>query len=363
MLTYPMDQRGERTKTDYLCLCIKNDIIGGKLKRGERLPSKRALAEHLGISVLTVENAYAQLMAEGYLVSKPRSGFFVSSAAEHLGGGAVSARHRIPALPALAQSGENDFRFSSLSRIMRRVITEYGERLMEKPEHFGCMELRCALSEHLRRYRGMDAPPERIVVGSGAEYLYVLIAQLFGAETVFGIEYPSYEKIERVYRSFGLTCELLAMDRDGIASSALHGTRAKVLHVTPYHSFPTGISTSAQKRAEYLAWAKANCGYIIEDDFDSEFSLQRKPLETIYSMDTTSSVIYMNTFTKTLAPSMRMGYMVLPERLLAAYEQRLGFYSCTVPAFDQYVLSEFIAQGYFERHLNRMRRKLRNTPR
>ena len=358
MLTYLMEQRGEYTKTDYLCMKIKNDIVSGTLKRGERMPSKRALAEHLGISTLTVENAYAQLVAEGYLTPRARSGFFVSDTAERTGS-ALPPRRTAVSVPQAAPSEENDFRFSALSRIMRQVITEYGEKLLEKPEHFGCMELRSALSEHLHRYRGMDAPPERIVVGSGAEYLYALIAQLFGAETAFGIEYPSYEKIERVYRSFGLTCELLAMDRDGIASDALHKTRAQVLHVTPYHSFPTGISTSARKRAEYLAWAERSGGYIIEDDFDSEFSLQRKPLETIFSMAKSDCVIYLNTFTKTLAPSMRMGYMVLPERLTEQYEQRLGFYSCTVPAFDQYVLAEFIAQGYFERHLNRMRRRLR----
>lgn len=357
MLTYLMEQRGERSKTDYLFAKIKEDILNGKLKRGERLPSKRALAEHLGISTLTVENAYLQLVAEGYLDSRPRSGYYV--------GGVARPKSAQPTLQsavvsAPVQDTDGEFRFTALSRIMRQVITNYGEKLLQRCDNFGCMELRCAISEHLRRYRGMDAPPERIIIGSGAEYLYVQIAQLFGRETVFGIEYPSYEMIEKVYRSYELECELLAMDRDGIGSKALAETKAQVLHVTPYHSFPTGISTSARKRMEYLEWCNCSGGFIIEDDFDSEFSLQRKPLETIFSMDRTDSVIYVNTFTKTLAPSMRMGYMVLPQRLVEQYEEKLGFYACPVPVFEQYVIAEFIAQGYFERHLNRVCRKLRN---
>ena len=357
MLTYSMEQRGERSKTDYLSAKIKEDIVSGKLRKGERLPSKRALAEHLGISVLTVENAYLQLVSEGYLDSRVRSGYYVGGVARPTTV-PQEPTHSMPATAAPAQKSE--FRFTALSRIMRQVITNYGEKLLQRPENYGCMELRRAISQHLARYRGMDAPPERIIIGSGAEYLYVQLAQLFGRETVFGIEHPSYEMIEKVYRSYELECELLAMDRDGIGSKALAETKAQVLHVTPYHSFPTGISTSARKRMEYLAWCARSGGFIIEDDFDSEFRVQRKPLETIFSMDRTDSVIYLNTFTKTLAPSMRMGYMVLPERLMERYEQKLGFYACPVPAFEQYVIAEFIAQGYFERHLNRVRRALRS---
>ncbi len=357
MITYAMDQRGNRSKTDFLYISIKEDIVRGKLKRGERLPSKRALAEHLGVSTLTVENAYVQLVAEGYLDSRPRSGYYVGGVARPRTTAAPIQQIASVSIPP--QETDSDFQFSALSRIMRQVISNYGEKLLQKPHHFGCMELRRAISDHLERYRGMNAPPERIIVGSGAEYLYAQIAQLFGKEMIFGIEYPSYDKIEKVYRSFGLRCELLPMDRDGIDSAALAKTSARVLHVTPYHSFPTGISTSARKRMEYLSWREGSGGYIVEDDFDSEFSLQRKPLETIFSMDHTDSVIYLNTFTKTLAPSMRMGYMVLPQRLMEQYEQKLGFYSCTVPAFEQYVLAEFIARGYFERHLNRVCRRLR----
>ena len=203
----------------------------------------------------------------------------------------------------------------------------------------------------------MLAQPECIVVGSGAEYLYGLIVQLLGRERVYGLEDPGYEKIRQVYAANGAVCELLPMGEDGIRAGALQKTRASVLHITPFHSFPTGITTSAAKRSDYLAWAAERNAILIEDDFDSEFSENKKPLQTLYSMDRHGCVIYVNTFSHSLAPSMRMGYMVLPESLMERYRQTLGFYSCSVPLFDQYVLARFISQGYFERHLNRLRRQ------
>jgi len=364
MLTYAMDARGDQSKYEYLRSCIRDDIVAARLLPDEKLPSKRALATHLGLSVLTVENAYQQLTAEGYLYTRPRCGFFVSGAAPR-----PSGLPEPPGLPqsavgaavgssAVSEYAETDFPFQSYARILRRVLAQQREVLLEKPPHAGCMALRQAISGHLRRYRGMDAPPERIVVGSGAEYLYVLLAQLFGRDTVIGLEYPSYEKIRQVYESLGAACELLPMDADGIATKALAETRAGVLHVTPYHSFPSGVSASAAKRREYLAWAAKTGGYLIEDDFDSEFRMGKKPLETIYSMDTAGCVIYCNTFSKSMAASLRLGYMVLPERIYGEYQQKLGFYSCTVPAIDQMALAAFIREGYFERHLNRLRRQM-----
>ena len=357
MLTYDMEKRGGKTKSDFLYEAIRRDMIAGRLLSGERLPSKRALAEHLGISVITVETAYMQLVAEGYVSSRARSGFYV-------GGEELTESAPLYTPPALLLSDapdkpDTEFQFSALAKIMRRVITEYSEKLLLKLPHFGAAELRNAIAAHLLRYRGMIVNPERIVIGSGAEYLYGLVAQLFGRETVFGVEHPSYEKIRLVYGAYGVKLELLTMDHDGIAKESLENTGAKVLHVTPFHSYPSGVSAPAAKRYAYIEWAKKRGGFIVEDDFDSEFSLARKPQQTVFAMDDTDSVLYINTFSKSLAPSMRMGYMILPGRLLSRYEERLGFYSCTVPAFDQYVLAEFIAQGYFERHLNRVRRLLR----
>lgn len=207
----------------------------------------------------------------------------------------------------------------------------------------------------------MQAKPEQIIIGSGSEYLYGLVAQLFDRRVVYAIEGQSYEKIRLVYSAYARPYELLPMDSCGVSSEGLQNSQAGVLHVTPFHSYPTGITAPAAKRYEYLAWAKKRSAFIVEDDYESEFAVLRKPLETMYAMDHSGSVIYLNTFTKSLAPSMRVGYMVLPERLLPVYQEKLGFYSCTVPSLDQYVLAEYIGRGYLERRLNRIRRKLRQA--
>lgn len=368
MLTYNLDARSDKPKYEYLYELIRADIMAGRLCAGERLPSKRTLAEHLGVSVITIESAYSLLVAEGYVDARARSGFFVSMLDMPKTVPNVPSRANGAPLEAWSGSDERDeqggsgmFEYRGLSRIMRNVIAEYGDRLLEKPPHLGCPELRRAIAGHLLRYRGMEARPERIVIGSGAEYLYGLVAQLFGPDAVFGVEYPSYEKIRLVYEAHGARCELLPMDGGGISKDSLATTKADVLHVTPYHSFPSGVTAPAAKRLAYIAWAADREGYIVEDDFDSEFGLEKKPVETVYAMDGAGRTIYVNTFSKSLAPSMRMGYMILPDRLSGTYMDKLGFYSCTVPTFDQYVIAEYISEGYFERHLNRVRRKLRQV--
>ncbi len=362
MLTYSIDKKSGEPVYQYLYKMIKKDIADGKIPAGSKLPSKRALAEHLGISVITVESAYRLLSDEGYTASKERSGFYVLGLEPMTSFSAGRDFYKKPGEKLADEPDMNikiDFPFSSYSKIMRSVISEYGEKLLLKPPHNGCEILRKAVSDYLLRYRGMEAPPDRIVIGSGAEYLYGMIVQLLGRDIVYAVEDPSYEKIKKVYNACGAEYESLKLDERGISAESLENTKAKVLHVTPFKSYPTGITVSASKRFEYLKWAEKNGGFIIEDDFASEFSVNSKPVETIYSMDKDGRVIYVNTFSKSLAPSMRMGYMILPEQLAERYKERLGFYSCSVPVFDQYVLAEFINSGCFERHLNRMRRKIR----
>lgn len=361
MLTYDLSAQGQ-PKYYQLYARIREDILRGELAPGQKLPSKRALSEHLHVSIATISGAYEQLVDEGYLAAKPRSGYYVRAVSRLPQQLPQSRLHRLPAdEPAPAGQSGYGFRYAALTRLMRQVIADCGTRLLEKPPHYGCAELRNAIAEYLLRYRGMLAQPECIIVGSGAEYLYGLIVQLLGRERVYGLESPGYDKVRQVYTANGAQCELLPMADDGLRTDALQATRASVLHVTPFHSFPTGITTSAAKRSEYLAWANARGAILIEDDFDSEFSDNKRPLQTLYAMDRSECVIYVNTFSHSLAPSMRMGYMVLPPALMAQYQQRLGFYSCSVPLFDQYVLARFISQGYFERHLNRLRRAAKKT--
>ena len=362
MLTYDLSGGGQ-PKYYRLYTCIREDILRAELLPGQKLPSKRALAEHLHVSIATVSGAYEQLVDEGYLAAKPRSGYYVSAISRLPSGSAAQPRLRmLPADDAPAQEASGyGFRYSALTKLMREVIADCGTRLLEKPPHYGCAELRNAIAEYLLRYRGMLAQPECIVIGSGAEYLYGLVVQLLGRDRVYGLEDPGYEKVRQVYAANGAVCELLPMSDDGIHADALQRTDATVLHVTPFHSFPSLVTASAGKRLEYLRWAKERGGYIVEDDFDSEFSLGRKPLQTLYAMDGGQSVVYLNTFSKSLSPALRVGYMVLPDSLVGRFEKTLGFYTCPVPVLSQYVLAEFIARGSFERHLNRVRRRLRQS--
>ena len=335
---------------------LRGDIVSGVYPNGKKLPSKRLLAEQTGVSVIKVEHAYAILCDEGYLEPRERSGYFVSySAADCFPVAEPDSVRQLPSARDLA----DDFPFSVLAKTMRRVLSEYGESILVKSPNNGCTELRKAIAAYLARCRGINVAPSQIVIGSGAEYLYGLIVQLLGRERVFALENPSYEKIRRVYLANGVTCDMLRLGGDGIRTSELARTDASVLHVTPFHSFPSGITASAGKRSEYIRWAHSRGGYIVEDDFDSEFTLSSKAEDTLFSLEPKRSVLYLNTFSKTIAPSMRLGYMVLPESLTDAFEQSVGFYSCTVPVFEQYVLAELLSNGDFERHINRVRRRRR----
>ena len=330
---------------------LRDDIVAGRLKDGAKLPSKRFAAAELGVSVITVEHAYGLLEEEGYIQSRQRSGYYVCF------GGSAPALLR-PTPQEQRADAPRDFPFSVLARTMRRVLSDSGERILSRAPNRGCTELRQAIAAYLARSRGIIADPEQIIVGSGAEYLYGLVVQLLGRGCMFALEDPSYEKIRLVYEANGADCVMLKMGADGIRSDVLFGCAAGALHVTPYHSFPSGVTSSASKRHEYAAWAEERGAYIIEDDYDSEFSAAAKQVETIFSV-APERVIYINTFSKTFAPSMRMGYMLLPAPLMREYAERLDFYSCTVPVFEQLVLAEFIDNGDFERYINRRRREMR----
>ena len=336
---------------------LRQDIIEGSLPSGAKLPSKRLLAAELGISVITVEHALALLADEGYVYPRPRSGYYASF------GGSVPAQPLPKAAVkdmSVPVSVPEDFPFSTLSKLMRRVLSDYAERILVKSPNSGCMELRQAIADYLARSRGIRVRPEQVIVGSGAEYLYGLVVQLLGRELIYGLEDPCYDRIRRVYEANGAVCAGLKMGEDGIETAALGCCKAGVLHVTPYQSFPSGVTATAAKRHEYAAWASERNAYIVEDDYASELFVSAKQVDTVFSL-APERTIYMNTFSKTLAPSMRTGYMVLPEGLLPEYERKLGFYSCTVPMLEQYVIASLLSDGSFERHINKIRRLRRHT--
>ncbi len=354
-MPFAIDRAGGESAYLQLYKQLRAEIVSGALAAGSRLPSKRSLAAEMGLSLITVEHALALLCDEGYAEARPRSGCYVS-----FGGGSAP-----PALPRAAledmsagDGAPEDFPFSVWARTMRAVLTDYDRRVLARSPSFGCAELRQALAGYLERSRGLAVGPERIVVGAGAEYLYGLVVQLLGRDRSYALEEPCYETIRRVYEANGARCEGLPMGEDGILSDALQRCRAGVLHVTPFHSYPSGVTASAAKRHEYALWAQSRDAYIVEDDYDAEFASLRRRIETICSL-APERVLYVNTFSKILAPSMRTGFLVLPEALLPQYREKLGFYACTVPVFDQLVLAEFISQGHLERYINRRKRKLR----
>lgn len=386
MNRYSIDKNSDDPAYMQLYRQLRDDIVNGYYSLGDRIPSKRLLAEETGTSVITTDHTLSLLYEEGYIEIKERSGCFViytspanrKKASAHAENGASLSTSKntapsdsipdpeefsasYPPSPALAiqEAVEESFPFSSFAKTMRRVLSNYGEAILTRSPNFGTPEFRSAIANYLARARGILVSPDQILIGSGSEYMYSLIVQMLGREQLFGIEDPSYEKIRKVYEANGVSVDLLKMGHRGITSKALQATKAHVLHVTPYHSYPTGITADASKRAEYIRWAKENHAIIIEDDMDSEFTLSTKAEDTIFSLAPDHTVIYMNTFTRTISPSIRCGYMVLPASLSDALKAKIDFYSCTVPVFDQYVIAEFIAQGDFERHINRVRRMLR----
>lgn len=365
MLTYPLEERGELPLYEYLYRRIRTDILSGALRAGERLPSKRSLAEHLHLSVITVEGAYAQLSAEGYVYTLPRSGFFVSRLERGLPpGGRAAVPEEAPARSVWVldlkstRVDASRFPFAVWSRLTRQVLSEQGTQLLQPLPHQGLPALREAIARDLRENRGLTVSPEQIVVGAGAEYLYLLLAQLLGPEAVFAVEDPGYPKIAQVYRKYGAACRPVPLDGQGLDVAALRASGASVAHISPSHHYPTGLVTPIARRYDLLQWAGGD-RYIIEDDYDSEFRFSGRPIQPLQSIDGRERVIYMNTFSQTIAPSMRIGYLVLPPHLLEKYRRELDFYSCPVPGTEQHVLARFIADGYFEQHLSRMRNEYR----
>ena len=399
---------------------LRDNITSGAYALGERVPSKRTMAEQTDTSVITVEHAYNLLIDEGYIEARERSGYFVcyrsedafpvgdasddadgrqtegSTSAfsgattdlryrstlsasgytadgrqaedstsrlseEAAGGTMISALAQAEGVPATDQyeAAAAELSFASFARTMRRVLSEYAEECMQRSPNEGALYFRESIARYLQRSRGIHVDVSQIIVGAGSEYLYSLIVQMLGRERVYALEDPSYEKIRRVYEANGAHCELLKLGHHGIHSSELRHSDAGVLHVTPFDSYPSGVTATAGKRQEYISWAKQRQAMIIEDDYASEFSPSTKSEDTLFSLAPEETVIYMNTFTKTISPAIRTGYMLLPKKRAAELKAKISFYSCTVPTYDQYVLAEYLNSGAFERYINRVRRKRR----
>ena len=361
MLTYSLEDRGKLPIYEFLYRRIRADISDGKLRAGEKLPPKRVLAEHLGVSVVTVENAYAQLLLEGYLEARERRGYFVSSVA----GGPVKSAAAV-AVPVIEEQPGREwfadfktnrplperFPFSVWAKLMREVLTERDPSLLSPMPGQGLFSLRKAIADYLDRFRGMAVSPSQIVVGAGTEFLYGLAVQLLGRDKLYAVEDPGYSRVAQAITAHGARCVPVPLDEQGLSVAALASTGAQVAHLSPAHHFPTGRVTPAGRRQELLSWAEDG-RFLIEDDYDSEFRFFGRPMPTIQSIDRGGRVLYLNTFSKTMTPAIRISFLVLPETLARQFAAHPA--ACTVPSFEQMTLAKFISGGYFEAHLARSR--------
>ena len=422
-----MESRGDLTLYEYLYRCIRHDIAHGKVEPGQKLPSKRALAKQLGVSLITIEAAYDQLIAEGYIRSRERCGYYacdLAPAAQIEEQGNVrfrtatetSANRRreghasnpngpqpisqkegrlerrtgyrpsdadfVPTIDgSAAPCPQNtpsdapllaDFTHSTLATTMlpysawakavRRTLSdESAASLAEAASAAGSPELRSAIADHLRQYRGMDVSPDQVVIGAGSQTLYQLLVQLLGRTRRYAVEDPGYPLLTRMYEQQDAQVAHIGLDDSGIDVDALEASGASVAHIMPSHQFPTGIVTTAARRRELLNWAREGDRYLIEDDYDSEFRMAGRPIPSLFGIDAAERVLYLNSFAKSLGAAFRMAYLVLPPQLAQRFRKQLGFYANTVSPLDQLALARFIEQGHYDRHVNRLRTHARKT--
>ncbi len=367
---FELDYESKTPLYEQLYTNIKRDIESGEIKPDEKLPSKRTLSKLLKISAVTVESAYEQLKDEGYIYSVEKSGYFAQS---------ISVK---PPVTTTSESGKTEtktenphqflfdlrgehadienFPFSVWSKLSRQVLAEQPKKLLQRIHNQGIPELREEIAKYLGKYRGINAKSDNIIIGAGTEYLLGLLSQLL-PKAVFAVENPGYKKLSLVLQANGAKFKNIPLDNDGINMDELRESGANVVYVTPSHHFPLGSVMPIKRRNELLGYInRKKNGYIIEDDYNSEFRFSGRPIPTLYSIDNCDSVIYFGTFTQSLCPSLRISYMLLPDSLIEKYSNELSFYSSTVPSFEQYTLLRFIQDGYFERHLNRMRTIYKN---
>lgn len=360
---------------------IRDEIKGGKLLSGERLPSTRALAEYLQISRSTVDYAYEQLQSEGYIEARPYRGYFVCRLEElpdekgltnrmtksvnvvSLEEGGNLSHTDSPALHYDFSPNGLDmsvFPFSVWKKITKNILNSGNKELFSLGEPQGDIDLRQTISRYLHSSRGVNCSPEQIVVGAGNDYLLLLLEKLLGRHAGIAMENPTYKRAFNIFRSFSYRIEIVGMDENGMKVEELLTKQVKAAYVMPSHQFPTGIIMPIGRRMELLRWAgEAEERFLIEDDYDSEFRYKGKPIPALQGADTAGKVIYIGTFSKAIAPAIRISFMVLPPKLLKRYREECYFYSSTVSRIDQRILNEFIRDGYFERYLNKTRKLYR----
>lgn len=387
MMVVDLKKRGKKPIYEFLYEFIKSEIVSGRIKGGEKLPSRRQMAQDNGIAEITVASAYAQLITEGYIESREKSGYYVldySGQMERMDGSAVSSavtsahgglgecadasvkrQNRPPVSFNFSDSSlpESTFPFDTWSKLTRRILSMERGECIKSPSAQGIPELRKAIADYLERSRGFSSDPERIVIAPGTEYLNEMLLKIIGGVSFVAMEDPGYPAISRLYENSANKCIHIPVDESGLITDELKDKNIKMVHVSPSHHFPLGVIMSASRRAALAGWASENDAWIVEDDYDSEFRFEGRPVPPLAS-SYPDRVVYMNTFSRTLSPSIRVAFMVLPKGLYDIYNDKMTYRSGGVSTLNQLTLRSFIAEGYYERHISRMKnfyRKRKNA--
>lgn len=367
MFTIPLNTASQIALYEQIYEYLKEEIQSGQLPFRSKLPSTRSLAVHLSVSRNTVDMAYGQLLSEGYIESYPKKGYYVNE-----------IKNLIKPIP-IKEKQEERLKDSSILTTYQYDFSPFSVDLEHFPYHTwrqlsknclkdntdlfllgenqGDKQLRAAIASYLHQSRTVQCTEEQIIIGAGVDYLLKLLSSILGSDQKVAMENPTYKRAYNILLDSGYLITPIPLDSYGIKIDILLKTNCNIAYVTPSHQYPTGIVMPIKRRMELLNWAAQEGNrYIIEDDHDSEFRYKGKPFPSLQGIDSNEKVIYIGTFSKAIAPAIRVGYIVLPPKLLKQYKNRVSFYSCTVSRIDQAIITEFITNGYFERHLNRMRK-------
>lgn len=368
-LTIELKQDSDVSLYEQIYQYIREEIRSQNLKCGEKLPSTRILCTHLQVSRSTVLMAYDQLLSEGYIEAVSHKGYFVADV-EGLYDVKLISEEKKP-VKVKKENCPYDFSpygidldsfpFNNWRKITKNVLVDDNKELFSRGDAQGEEEFRETISNYLYQSRGVVAKPQNIIVGAGNEYLLMLLNQLLAGEKIFAMENPTYRQTYRILNSLGEQVVTVEQDKSGMSVESLIKSGANIAYVMPSHQYPLGIVMPMKRRVELLRWADGGKGrYIIEDDYDSEFRYRGKPIPALCGFDKGQRVIYIGTFSKAIAPAIRMSYMLLPDELMKQYHERIGFYSCTVSRIDQIVVKNFMESGCYEKHLNKMRALYKN---
>ncbi len=365
MLTFHLDTESRTPIYHQLYSYIKIEIQTGRILWDSKLPSKRKLSAYLNISQNTIQAAYDQLMEEGYITSIEKKGYYVNQI-DHLQRLHMNPFHGINKEASRTPKLRYDFSYHGVDRdtfpfdiwrkLTKEVIDEYDDELVLPGDSLGHGKLRAAISAYLHQSRGVNCTEHQIIISSGTELLFQTLIQLLEPDSVYGIENPGYEKLNQLFTGSRAGFTAIGIDRNGMIPEQVYESSSNIICITPAHQFPSGGIMPINRRIQLLNWADEAAGrYIIEDDYDSEFKYSGKPIPALQGLDTKEKVIYMGSLSKSVSPALRVSYMVLPPHLMKRYHERLSYILCPVPVIEQKVLCRFIENGYFERHLNKMR--------